>query len=108
MRSGGVQTRPGTQHLGRVKPSILRVAGGSTVSLFQIKRQLIPFTFSQTVTFMLEFSNLAMRVYKNGAQVTETAINITGISQAATCVVTAANSYSDGDEVVLSGIVGMT
>ena len=36
------------------------------------------------------------------------AVTITGISKADPCVVTAANTFSDGDQVKIKGVVGMT
>lgn len=96
-RFGGVQNRPGSQFISRVKNS----AAGQV--------RLIPFVFSQTLAFMLEFGNQYVRFIKNGAQVLEAAVAITAISQANQGVVTAAgHGYSTGDEVVLSAISGMT
>ena len=73
------------------------------------KTRLIPFEFSTTQTYMLEFSNLKMRVYKDSGAVLEGDKTITGITQANPAVVTASShGYSDGDEVLISGVVGMT
>lgn len=70
---------------------------------------MIPFVFNSDQTYVLEFGNLYMRVIRNGEQVTETAVNITGATQANPCVITAvAHGYSNGDEVYISGILGMT
>lgn len=96
-RFGGVQNRPGSEFVCRVKNS----AAG--------KVKLIPFVFSQSLAFMLEFGNQYVRFIKNGAQVLEAAVAITAISRTAPGVVTApGHGYSTGDEIVLSGIVGMT
>ena len=73
------------------------------------KTRLIPFEFSTTQTYMLEFSNLKMRVYKDSGSVLEGDKTITGITQANPAVVTASShGYSNGDEVVISGVSGMT
>ena len=73
------------------------------------KTRLIPFEFSTTQTYMLEFSNLKMRVYKDDGSVLEGDKTISGITQANPAVVTAtSHGYSNGDEVVISSVVGMT
>ncbi len=73
------------------------------------KTRLIPFEFSTTQTYMLEFSNLKMRVYKDKGAVLEGDKTITGITQANPAVVTStSHGYSNGDEVLISGISGMT
>ncbi len=55
------------------------------------KTRLIPFEFSTTQTYMLEFSNLKMRVYKDKGAVLEGDKTITGITQANPAVVTASS-----------------
>ena len=73
------------------------------------KTRLIPFEFSTTQTYMLEFSNLKMRVYKDKGAVLEGDKTITGITQANPAVVTAtSHGYDNGDEVLISGVSGMT
>ena len=73
------------------------------------KTRLIPFEFSTTQTYMLEFSNLKMRVYKDSGAVLEGDKTISGITQANPAVVTAtSHGYSNGDEVLITGVVGMT
>src|SRR5688572_7826797 len=70
--------------------------------------RLIDFLFSTTDKYVLEFGDLYMRVIRNGSHVTETAVNITGITQANPGVVTAvAHGYSKGDEVYIAGVTGM-
>lgn len=54
MRHGGAQNRPGTQYVGGVKDHTKTV-------------RLIPFIFSQSQTYVLEFGNLYMRVIHDGA-----------------------------------------
>lgn len=71
--------------------------------------RLVPFTFNETDTYILEFTNKTLRFYRNFGAVMNTAtVAVTGISQAASCVVTApAHGYSNGQEVFLAGVVGM-
>lgn len=96
MRSGGVANRPGTTFVAELKDSSKTV-------------RLIPFIFDAADTYMLEFGNLYMRVYRNGAQVTETAKNITGATQANPCVITSnAHGFSNGEEVYIAAVGGMT
>lgn len=70
----------------------------------------IPFIFSTSTgdTYNLEFGNEYMEVIRAGARVTETAINITGITLQSPCLVTFGSShgYTAGDHVIISGIVG--
>lgn len=96
MRFGGIQTRPGTQYIGRVKST----ADG--------KVKLIPFIFSQAVTFMLEFGNLYIRFIKAGAYVTETAKNITAINLSTGFLTSVAHGFSNGDWIYLADILGTT
>lgn len=93
---GGVTRRPGTRFVAEVKDSTK-------------KSVIISFTFSVTQSYALEFGNLSMRVYRNGGQVLETAKTITGATQANPVVVTSSShGFSNGDEVVIAGVVGMT
>lgn len=71
--------------------------------------RLIPFKFRDEDTYTLEFGDQYMRVMRNFSHVVEDAVTITGITQADPGVVTAdSHGYSDGDEVYISGVVGMT
>lgn len=96
MRHGGVTNRSGTGFVGEVKDSTKTI-------------RYIPFIFNADQTYVLEFGNQYMRVHRNGAQITETAKNITGATQANPCVVTSAtHGFLDGQEVFISGVAGMT
>jgi hypothetical protein len=53
---GGVQRRYGMRYVARAKSGSVRC-------------RLVPFVFSRDQSYMLEFGNLYMRVYTNGAQV---------------------------------------
>jgi len=97
MPHGGVTRRPGTEYLGEVKDS-------------SVKTRIIPFQFKTADTYILEFGDQIMRVYRNGLQVLNgTDKSITAITQADPGVVTsAAHGFSNGDEVYVDSIVGMT
>ena len=73
------------------------------------KTRLIPFEFSTTQTYMLEFSNLKIRVYKDNGSVLEGDKTITAITQANPAVVTSnSHGYNNGDEILITAVVGMT
>ncbi len=92
---GGVSTRPGLEFIGYV-------VGNAAIN------RLVPFQFSTEQTYVLEFTDLIMRVIKDGGYVTETAKTITSITAANPPVVTAtAHGYSNGDDVYISGVGGM-
>lgn len=95
MRHGGVTNRPGTEFVGEVKDSTKTV-------------RLIPFVFNADQTYVLEFGDQYMRVIRNGGVLTLASQAITAISNASTAVVTysGTDTYTDGDEVYLSGISG--
>lgn len=71
---------------------------------------LIPFEFSTVQAYQIETGDQYFRFYRNNAIITATAQNITGITQANPAVVTydGSDTYSNGDEVYISGVVGMT
>lgn len=92
---GGISTRAGFKWVGEVKDN------NSTV-------RLIPFQFNTDQTYVLEFTDQAMRVIKDGGYVTETAQNITAITQANPAQVTiAGHGYSNGDQVYIADAGGM-
>jgi len=95
MRHGGAQNRAGTEYISEVKDSTKSV-------------RLIPFVFSRSVTYVLEFGDLYIRVYRNGSPVRLTAQSITGITNSNPCVVTYAGSdtYANGNHVYISGVAG--
>jgi len=94
--SGGVANRSGTRFVGRVRDSAHPV-------------RLIPFQFSTTQTYVLEFGHLYVRVVMNGGHVLEPPFAITAATQASPCTVTAGgHNFANGDEVYLTGIGGMT
>lgn len=94
---GGASSRAGTAFVGASRQT------GS------FPPRLIRFQFSLTQGLCLEFGNLYMRVISNGAYVIEAAKTISGVTKAAQAVVTAnLHGFSNGDDVYITGIVGMT
>ena len=93
MPQGGVKRRPGTEFLGEVKAS-------------SVKTRLIPFQFKTSDTYILEFGDSIMRVYRNGAQVLNaTAKTITAITKANPGVLTSnSHGFSNGDEVYITSV----
>ena len=93
---GGASRRPGTKFIHEVKTS-----ANST--------RLIPFEFSTTQTYIMEFGNNYIRFFKDGGIITEGDKTISAITQANPAVVTSSShGYSNGDFVIITGVVGMT
>jgi hypothetical protein len=93
---GSAARRPGTTFVAEVKTS----------SAFT---RLIPFEFSTTQTYILEFGDLYIRFYKDSGAILESNKTITAITKANPGVVTSAShGFANGDTVVISGVVGMT
>jgi len=80
-KQGGADSRPGTEFICEVKDSTKRV-------------RLVPFIFSDTQTYVLEFGDQCMRVIRNGVQV-----EVSGLS--AWLIGT---TYAEGDLVVDAGV----
>ena len=93
---GAAARRPGTTFVAEVADS-------------DNKTRLIPFEFSTTQTYMLEFSNLKIRFYKDNGSILEGDKTITAITKANPGVITSnSHGYSNGDEVLITAVVGMT
>lgn len=70
---------------------------------------LLPFVFSTTQAYVLEFGHLYVRIHAEGATVLETGLAISGITQAAVGVLTYVGADpANGDVMFLSDISGMT
>ncbi len=96
MRHGGITNRAGSIFVGEVKDSTKAV-------------RLLEFVFSPSQTYILEFGELYMRVIKDGVLQTEATQAITAVTQASPAVITiTGHGYSDGDEVTIADVVGMT
>jgi len=96
--TGALRSRPGQQFVARAKP------GSDTY-------RIIEFEFNSTQTFVLELGNQYMRFHALGAQILDSANikTITGATQADPVVVTStAHGLSNGDEVYIAGVGGMT
>ena len=93
---GSAARRSGTQFAAEVKDS-------------SKKTRLIPFEFSTTQTYMMEFGNQYIRFYKDNGQILEGDKTISGATQANPVVITATgHSYDNGDEISITGVAGMT
>lgn len=93
---GGASTRVGTRYVVQAKISSSPV-------------RLIPFQATFSVGYILELGQQYMRFIFQGSPVLETGLAITGATQANPCVITVpGNAYNVGDDVFISGIVGMT
>ena len=97
MPQGGVTRRPGTEYLGEVKSSANAA-------------RLIPFQFKTTDTYILEFGDQVMRVFRNGLQVIDaTDKTITDVTQEDPGVITSnSHGLSNGDEIYIDSVAGMT
>ena len=93
---GGVTRRPGTRFIKEVKTS-------------SALTRLFPFEFSTTQAYIIEFGNLYIRFYKDEGAILEANKTISGATAANPCVITAtSHGFSNGDEVYISSVVGMT
>lgn len=96
---GGISRRPGTRYIAPVKDHSYTP---------KLKR----FEFKTTDTYLLEFGDFYMRVFRRDAPVYDTSeqATITNATAANPVVITtsAAHGYSNGDEIVISDVVGMT
>ena len=95
---GTAARRPGTKFIAEAR----RGTNGTA-------HRLIPFEFSTTQTYILEFGDEYVRFYKDNGIITKTGLNISAITKADPGVVTSAtHGLTAGDYVILDGIVGMT
>jgi hypothetical protein len=91
----GASTRPGTEF---IRPA----------PIASKKVRLIRFQQSTTVTYVLEFGDRYLRFLTQGSSVVKSAINITGISNAAVAHVTVPTAgIATSALVFISGVVGM-
>ncbi len=73
------------------------------------KANLVSFQFNDEQAYMLEFTDLFMRVFRDEGVVLEANKTITGATAANPVVITStAHGYADGDEVFISSVAGMT
>lgn len=95
---GGLTNRSGLQFIAEAKGT------GTT--------RLIPFEYNTTQTYVLEFGDQYIRVFKDAGQVLDTSVSltITGATAADPVVITTSTSHglSDGESVYITGVAGMT
>lgn len=93
---GGASNRPGSYFIGEAKDGTKPV-------------RIIPFSFNETQTYVIQLGHFYARFIANGGEVVEAAKTITGITQANPAVITSvAHGFANGDDVFLAAIVGMT
>lgn len=93
---GALTRRPGTYFVCEVKDSTKETV---------VRR----FEFSTQQAYIIEFGDLYVRFLRDHGQIVESALTITGITQANPGVVTSnAHGLSTGEEVVIESVVGMT
>lgn len=92
---GGASNRPGSYFVGEVKDSTKPV-------------RIIPFSFNEEQTYIIELGHFYARFIADGGQVLEAAQTITGITQADPGVITiVGHGLSNGDDVYLTGIASL-
>ena len=93
---GPVERRPGTRFVKEVKTS-------------SAATRIIRFEFSTTQAYILELGNLYARFYKDSGAILSATTVVSGATKANPCVITAnSHGYTDGTEVYISAVVGMT
>jgi hypothetical protein len=93
---GGVANRAGTEFIARHRDHAKR-------------SRLIPFQFSTTQNYILEFTENMVRVIKDAGLVLEPAQTITAITEASPAVMTiSGHGYVDGEWLWLDSVGGMT
>lgn len=96
MVQGGITRRPGTIFVSEVRDSSKAT-------------RLVPFEFSTTQAYMLEFGDQYIRFYKDHGNILEASQNISGITKANPGVLTYVGADpANGDWMYISGVVGMT
>ncbi len=96
LKQGPAMRRGGTKYVSPIKDSSKRTA-------------IIPFRFSTVQDYIIELGDQYFRFYRNNAEITLSAQNISAITKANPAVITyaGADTYANGDTVYVSGVVGM-
>lgn len=101
---GGAMSRGGLAFVGVCKQTLLLAAGTSTGP-----PRPIPFQFSITQGYILEFGDNYLRFVFQGGYVLENPVNITGATQANPGVIDVTGApFANGDWVYIIGVGGMT
>lgn len=100
---GGYSSRQGSAFVGMCKQNAPNIGGATTN---QAPPRDIPFQFSITQAYALEFGDSYLRIKFQGAYVTETPIAITNITAAGLFTTSVNHGYSIGDWVFDSGNPG--
>lgn len=95
--TGGASKRPPTRYVAPVKDH-------------SYAPRLIPFKFTNGDEYAIELGDEYIRFIRADNHVTEDALVVSGATQADPCVITTStpHGYSNGDEVFIDSIVGMT
>jgi hypothetical protein len=93
---GGLERRTGTRFLARTKNA-------------DAAARLVRFEFNTEQAYILEMGDQYIRFFRDRGQILEAGVSISGATQADPVVITAnAHGYSNGDEVNITGVAGMT
>ena len=98
-------------YIPNIQGDLIRRSG--TAFIFPTKdnmeARLVPFEFSTTQAYMIEFGNTYFRFYKDYGIITNTPVVISGATQANPVVITAvAHGFSNADRVTINAVSGMT
>jgi len=92
---GPASRRDGTEFIARVKDHSKEV-------------RLYGYEYSKVQAYILEWGNNYIRFYKDGGQIIEKTATVTGASKTNPVVITATNTFVNGEVVRISGVLGMT
>jgi hypothetical protein len=111
---GGYSSRAGLAYIGMCKqgaPNIGSATLNNTSNGTLVNTgppRPIPFQFSVTQTYDLEFGDYYMRVIYQGGYVIENSVNVTSVSAAGLFTTSASHGYSIGDWIFDSGNTGFS
>lgn len=92
---GPATRRDGTEFIARVKTHSKKV-------------RLYGYEYSKVQAYILEWGENYIRFYKDGGQIIEKTATITGATAANPVVITATNTFSNGEVIRIFGVLGMT
>lgn len=101
LAQGGVERRPGSEYLGTAS----HPTDGSRATFVR----LVPFEYSTTQAYILEFGDTYFRIFKNGVRVDNTSQSIEDITDATQVnIQITGHGYSTGDVIYIDGVGGLT